>query len=403
MVFLAASDNMQSYVHTVDSFQLDIVNTEFFNTPIQSSSFHTMSKSLDRYVDQRIPLSLLIETIKQRKPVRFYGVYPDDLSVLKQYTSVKERIFKTHSTDKHLNFIRPKYFSTDQGMVVLIVPGRDYISHYVSMFKYAVSKIDDAFLSYIQVYFNDEIEVMFPRWTGLYDFIYQGDIVVMGYVDEIYHAISSHLTFMNSQENHFYRMGRFHLGGKNICFLGVKYSFWGNLSGVIAKHLCNLGVSEIIYSAKLGDMIHPNNLYSKVYSATSFYLMNNHRLLSHVSNSHNPLVKLFPELDSGAHVSVPTVLEELYCQRGIAKSLGINSIDNEASHIMKVVSDFNQTSTKQVSYFNLHFSTDYVRCISERNLKINFDLSNNRTSSALLKKQRILQKISDYLLYYFLY
>ena len=171
----------------------------------------------------------------------------------------------------------------------------------------------------------------------------------------------------------------------------------GNISSYLAEQGCKLGMDELIYIAKQGSLTRPEDLYTKIYSSTSYLTMSSLKTNSYISGVENSFVKLFPELDTGCHISVPTVLEEDYYQREIAtKQYNAQSIDNEISQIANCIYQYNQENDCNVKYFNMHFATDYVRRKEEKILKTSFDLANNRTKDALSRKQLILSKIGDY-------
>lgn len=389
-----------SIINSIDQeISFDPVQYGFFDIP--NTSNHTMSASLNKYVEQRVPSIEIIRSLKEGKRIVVYGNYPSDIGVLSSYTGVSEHKFTIHSSDKKLNYIRPRYFHADSHFIILVTPGRDYVAHYTSMFRYIVAKYSNfGNQQQVSVYFNKKTEKSIPVWTDLDSYVEQGDIVIIGYVNEIKANINKYMKFINHNENAYYTMERFACNNKNICLLGVKYSYWGNMSAIIACRLCELGVSEIIYVGKLGDMLDADNLYNKIYSATSFCVMNTTQKVLHICDNSNPLVKLFPELDTGTHVSVPTVLEEQYNQREIAKHIGANSIDNEISQIMQAVYTYNMINYTCIKFFNLHFSTDYVRSKDEKDLHTVFDLSNNKNFSAKVRKKRILEKIARYLIVY---
>lgn len=375
------------------------VNLGFFKIP--SDKTHSMYNNLYKYVEQRVPIEVIKNNILGKKRIIIYGIYPTNTIVLQNYSGVHEYHFITHSTGKLLNYVRPKYFESNEAFVILVPPGRDYVAHYVSMIRYVISLLNNnIYFNYLSVYFNKDIEISIPQWTNLDRFVCFGDIVILGYVDEMQSHLSKYMQLLDIEENLYYLMKRYCYRNKMICFLGVKYSYWGNISRIIANALCKKGVSEIIYLAKLGDMINPKNLYNKIYSATSFYLIKNTKIISYIKNFDNTLINIFPELNTGAHVSVPTVLEEQYSQIDIAKSLKINSIDNEISQIMHAVHSYNNLNNTSIKFFNLHFSTDYVRNSETKNLYSAFDLSNNKSYLAYTKKTKVLKRISDYLFGY---
>ena len=62
---------------------------------------------------------------------------------------------------------------------------------------------------------------------------------------------------------------------------------------------------------------------------------------------------------------------------------------------------FNNLFHSNISFSGIHFTTDYIRKGDEKELNVNFNLSNNRDKEALKKKKemmlRITKIISSYL------
>jgi hypothetical protein len=107
----------------------------------------------------------------------------------------------------------------------------------------------------------------------------------------------------------------------------------------------------------------------------------------------NPLLARFPDLDSAAHVSVPTVIEEDYLQRNAAAAIAAASIDNEIAHMAAAIARHGRAGDREVGFSAVHFATDYVRKFDERNLNVPLNLSNNRTHVALEKKRAVIRRI----------
>ena len=105
-----------------------------------------------------------------------------------------------------------------------------------------------------------------------------------------------------------------------------------------------------------------------------------------------PLLRRFPDLDTGLHVSVPTVLEEDYLQRRTATDLGAASIDNEISHMARAAAVYGG------DFSAAHFATDYVRSPGERNAPTSHDLASNRGALEANRKKAIQQQIVRHVL-----
>lgn len=126
----------------------------------------------------------------------------------------------------------------------------------------------------------------------------------------------------------------------------------------------------------------------------SKYVVLNHDLLvDQVNQLSNSILNVFPEIDTGCHVSIPTVLEEDYAQRKVTIGLNAQSIDNEISQMAKAISLFNKASNTSISLSALHFATDYVRSPKDKTTETQFDLGNNQTIEAREAKANIINKI----------
>jgi hypothetical protein len=208
-------------------------------------------------------------------------------------------------------------------------------------------------------------------------------------------------TVIYSYENEYYSVNKVKIGNKVISLLGVKFSFWGNIAARIAYHCSLLGISELIYFGKLGTLEDSSKIYSKIYSPSRFCIFYHEKLLALIDHLPNGIHELQPELDTGTHVSVPSILEEDYIQREIIGGLDITSIDNEISQVAYAIAKFNQNYHRNVKYGCLHFATDYLRQLDKRNVETPHDLSNNRSSTAVQKKQAMIANIAKILYSYF--
>ncbi|RRD40341.1 hypothetical protein EII29_02360 [Leptotrichia sp. OH3620_COT-345] len=229
-------------------------------------------------------------------------------------------------------------------------------------------------------------------------FIFTNDIVILGYIDEIYDNLKDKLLLISEQQNEYYISKRCKINNKIINFLGIKYSYWGNISQKIIERLLKCKVKEIIYSAKLGTLISHLDIYSKIYSPSEYIIIEDLKIKTKKFKLENKILKLFPFLNTQLHVSTPTILEQTYKQREFLSKMNVNSIDNEISQMAEVI----YKKKLKVNFFSIHFPTDYLRKENERDLRTNFDLSNNRKSMAIFKKNKIIKEISYYLYQYFM-
>lgn len=181
---------------------------------------------------------------------------------------------------------------------------------------------------------------------------------------------------------------------QTVNFLGVKYSFWGNMSALITTTLCEQGAQEILYLGKLGTFGSPQEIYNKIFSPTQFVVMEYTKVLSNISCVSNNFVEKFPEYNTGLHVSVPTVMEEDLKLRKIAQNLGAQSIDNEISKMANSIYLFNKTHNTQIGFVPIHFATDYIRKPQDSHKSTEVGLHNNRKVIHQNKKHKMLKAIS---------
>lgn len=225
--------------------------------------------------------------------------------------------------------------------------------------------------------------------------IQPGDRVVLGYIAIFRQLISSYGPVCVSVKNSdFYTSYRYVLpNGTILNLLGVKYCFWGSLSEHLVERICSLGAAEVIYSAKLGALTSPADLYTRAFCPSSFANLEHDKVVRLTEGVPNGLLRKHPTLDSGLHVSVPTVLEEDYLQRSLTIQLGATSIDNEIAYMAAAVAMSSARSGREILFSALHFATDYLRTESECGKSVAFDLSNNQEEPARKRRDAFIARI----------
>ena len=319
---------------------------------------HTMCFSLDQYVQQKLPTKLIEKAVINDWNIEIHGIFPllfSQYSNVLGFDAIEHFEFKHNKKIKKYNYIRPSFFigyrkNQKNTLVISVTPGEDYIYHYSSMIRHHLLTLTSKGEDLMTIHRYPELENNLSDWTNLdNEFVMPNDIVILGSVETIENAFKEKidLELISSNENKYYGTKRYKLpNGKIVSFLGVKYSYWGSMSANIVSKLCKLGVSEIIYSAKLGSLTKPEDLYHKIYSPTKYLRMKSHKVTELITNLPNRFVKKFPELNSNWHVSIPTVLEEDFEQRRIAKEIGVESIDNEISCMAIAINNYNNKYNK---------------------------------------------------------
>ncbi|MCS7093285.1 MAG: hypothetical protein NZL96_02565 [Patescibacteria group bacterium] len=384
-------------------FYLFQYKEELKNIPFATKKQHTMDHALNWYILSKIPFSVVNDYIKNEFLIEIHGYFPTDFDLYHKLNNVElisKVDFNYFSTTKKFNFIRPGFFemikNNKKTLVILVPPGKDYIYHYTSFIKYFFYKLNKKIKNFF-IFRYPLAEIRICDLTKLDEnFVLRGDKVVISYVEEMRLRLQKEKrpVLISSFENQFYKSYRYRLKNNFVVnFLGVKYSFWGDISSKIVYRICKLGASEVIYIGKLGCLTKETDLYNKIFVPSIYFVMNQHRVMISINKIKNKLIDRFPFLNTYGHLSVPTVIEETYLQRKIAEQFSINSIDNEISQIAYSINRFNLINKKDVSFSALHFSTDYLRNENERGKFIKLNLSTNRTILAKMKKNKILDKI----------
>jgi hypothetical protein len=329
---------------------------------------HTMFEALDEYVRRKIPIGEVKEVITGGGRIEVHGVFPDDFVRVAPALGLggfEELRIEGAATDKRFNSIRPAFYkgATPGGesrMVVCVTPGRDYVLHYAAMIRHIVVRHTRRAEDLITITRYPVAERELPARTGLTSLLVApGDRVLVCYVEPIKAYLDK--TVWASRERvletpHFgsyrYRLP----GGSALNLLGVRYSFWGSIAEVLVRELCRLDASEILYVAKLGALTSPNEIYERIFCPSQFVILQHAEVAQFVAAPPSGVLELFPDLDSGCHVSVPTVLEEDYTQREVTTKLAARSIDNEISRMANAVSGFNRTEGRSVSFTALYFN-----------------------------------------------
>lgn len=373
---------------------------------------HTMFDALDEYVTQKLPTAALYQALIDGAPIEVHGVYPPHLARVAPrlgFGDLAPVPFAPQRSDKTLNFIRPTYYrersASGERLLVAVTPGREYLRHYAGLIRHFLFLHTSQAQDRVRIVRYPDVEASIAAWTGLEsDFVAPGETVVVGYVEEIGRALRAGGHSVGPvRENADYVSARYRTpSGRALNLIGVKFSFWGGIAGRLTQAFCRAGASEVIYCGKLGTLSAPDDVYERIFCPSRFVHLEHERLVEEIAPPPNRFLARFPELDSGAHVSVPTVIEEDYLQRDAASAVEASSIDNEITHMAAAVADHNRAHGQTVAFSAIHFATDYVRRFEERRLCVPLNLSTNRTRVARACKQRVIERLCrDHLLPYF--
>lgn len=389
--------------------QTDFLPSEWLDT-------HTMlSGHLANYVRQKVPAKpgeALPAMLMQGHNVQAHGIYPLHAPAILSsfgFTDISDVGYKSNPRQKEYNFIRPKFFYGYQGqektLLSAVVPGRDYLSNHGEMIRHAIRLMGYDPDQRSKIFHYPDVEDRITEWTQLdSNFVKEGDQVILGYVNEMedrFLKARCPMRRLSEEQNEYQGSRRYQTPiGHNINFLGFKYTYWGDTSAKLAERLCQLGASEIIYTAKTGVLSSPQDIYKRSFSPSAYINVDRDMDKPIIGDLPNALLAIYPELNSGLHASIPTVMEESFTQVGLLRRLLAQSIDNEISQMAGAVRNFNQLWNKAVSFFCLHYGTDYLHGSADSLEKPLFNLYDARSPEALNLKEKALDRNADYLAEY---
>lgn len=373
---------------------------EFLDFPVVNQEEHSMAEALPLYVHQKIPTAVIKEAVDEGLMIEILGVPFPDACFFKEAQFEEINISYERKVGKEENYIRPSYYYKQIGnekvLAIFAMPGEDYLQQMAALVSYYIKfdlgkKPED----FVKVTLFPLLEKNIGLWTHLDEnFVKPNDTVLIGNVSDFFNYLKNEkfiLEEFEEFENSYYKVNRIKMGERSVAFLRAKQTFWGNMSGYLTQRILDLGASEIIYMSKIATLDNPLDIYSKIYSPTKFVLLQDNELKV-VGNVKNPLVEKFPELNSGTHISLPTVMEQDFRTSALAHSVA-SSLDLEVANIASIIEKFNQEKNKQVSFVPIHWVTDYLRIKEEANLHTGFDLTNGDSNSGKEKKRKILEKI----------
>lgn len=393
---------MDGNANELPDYYSDRIATPLDAIPHTRPIDHTMFRALDEYVAQKLPMELLEEALFRKQRIEVHGIYPPHFTPVASalgYKHIRSVRFAPRK-GRRFNNIRPEFYravapDAEEVVAVAVVPGADYVLHYASMVRHLALEMTTHAQEHLITWRYPHAEMELGAWTGLDESLVRpDDRVVLGLVEAAEEGVRSGAKALDAVETDYYVSHRYELPDKRtLCFLGVRFSFWGSISHILCHKLCELQAGEIIYASKVGALTRPEDLYSKIFCPDRYWILNHDEVIHEVPAPSNPLLAKAPGCATGGHVSVPTVLEEDYDQRRVATSLGAQTIDNEVSQMAWAIYLQNESSHREISFVSAHFATDYVRGPNERRLKTRFDLSNNRIEPAVSAKREIIGKL----------
>jgi 5'-deoxynucleotidase YfbR-like HD superfamily hydrolase len=284
---------------------------------------------------------------------------------------------------------------------IVFYEGEDTETRIAAAFDLEIDEAEELYAHYfegdrIRQYFYPQAMLAFSDWSGLdqvlfgHEVIKDGDIVVIGYVDQLRSTLISEYGFSEvGSEVGFRFFGPGNLFGvtvllsrdekKRLVLLGFRHSFWGKTAAKIVRSCVEVGAKEIVYVAKAGTRTGPHSLDEKQNKHYLCLIGNNYLIWD--GDANNPegevrkvnlgdgkvsLANFFAEEkysknSSKNHLSVPTVMGEDFLQYQTYGSYNPSTIDNEISYIAEEIADFQSKSNKDnITFTCIHFITDLV-------------------------------------------
>ncbi len=373
--------------------------------PGAEAASHTMGAAVDTYVAQRVPRSLLDRALAEEIPVEVHGIYPSHMPAVIPGAAVLVTDWNVRP-GKVYNRIRPHCFLSPPGrhgrgdyLIVAVPPGCDYVLHYASLVDHYLRTSGPPTAGLRRVVRYPAAEESIAAWVGLPGLVGPGDRILIGYVQQLVPLLCAAGAQVTGRTGNAYcELVRLRFpGGAEVGALGVRFSFWGCMSARLAAACAEHGASEIIYAGKLGTLMDPAGIYSRLFVPSRYARAGRvDGLLPAAQTPANPLLDRYPVLDSGVHISVGTVLEEDDALRARAQSLNAASIDNEISQIAAALGE-----AGSAAFSAIHFATDYLPGPGEHLPRPTFNLTNNRRDDARARRDLMLRQVAALLVGYY--
>lgn len=382
--------------------------SSFLDFPLVSPSEHTMGESLRGYVAQRIPEEAVQRALSLGFRIEVHGVSSELLEANQEQLGISSRLQEIDLAYNRWQRAkcsrRPIFYLAEEQkkIVVSVISGNDYLRHYAALLRHYVHHETEANPEEtVTIIEYPALQNALCEWTSFDQAIQEGDLVCYGYAADLLAYMQreggpSSLQALGVFENDYYYAARYLLHGKlTVNFYECKHHGWGDISARTMRRAAQLGASEIIYLSKGATCESPAQIYEKIYCPTRYAFARYQTLVAQTTSLPNGLLKTFPELETGLHVSPPCVMEEDFTLRALASSLGASSLDNEAAQIALQLEEHNQETTQEVHFTAIQFATDYLRRREDHHLQIEFDLENNRKEKAEARRKEIQRRIFE--------
>lgn len=275
------------------------------------------------------------------------------IKIMPKYKRSDAVISNTEKTDKKFNFKRPTA-SIEHGVGTLYVfPGHNYVDHYKKIYEHMGYSVEAEYPD------SQDIDSTVSR-TMPSDLPEYSDVIVLGYVE----PLAGENDWSGNDDIEWKQIN---IEGSKTTFIGVKYSYWGDIIYHVISYLASR-TNRIIYAGKLGSLAEEDVPNMTIATGDS-------SVVDGETISWNNLFASSPIVVKGAHCSLPSVLDETHAWFDKHKNT-IRFVDPEIGWAAKSCRD------NDIQFSYLHLVTD--------NLHGDFleNLTNERDAKVLEKRMQ---------------
>lgn len=353
----------------------------------------------------------LVQAYKARKKVRIIGAPREDIKHLASIYGLtadeKSKMFYDRA-GRNSNARRQVmcWMSSDRAkhteLWVFVFPSKQYVDQVAELIQAVFDQFNARNVSgdkqFVTVQHFDKLEQDIAIWThfrdGAQKFVRFGDVAVIGDLDFLLPGIRAAGFSLEDDWTFFGLDNRFvtkrcvdPTARKQIVLFGFSESFWGQASQYYVEALLHCGARHILYGSKAGNFPKEKNI-GKVMAPTSFYNATDIviRKLDRAMPELVELMRACSIIESGAVVTVPTVIGEDESERLSYDDYRPAVIDCEDSHIATVVQEYNKAVGDEFEYLKtdarfvpVHFITDYIHSSDRKAKKTTPNLADKLT------------------------
>ncbi|MFH1933541.1 MAG: hypothetical protein ABIN18_18380 [Pseudomonadota bacterium] len=316
-----------------------------------------MGESLHRYID--IKLHHLIE---QGEYCRIY--------VCGRHDRMHSLISNCEKNDKLINWQRPTAKRNGTSLVVACFPGRDYVQHYASLIAthLALSRKNPNVVTYELPAQEATVQALLGQ--GLNE-VPLSPTIIIGKIEHSLQVVGTRS--WSESAGYIWATNN----DMRASLLGCKFSFWGDICGVLTKLLYKRGVRRMLFLGKLGSLRGKHEPNSTLTTGDTTVLQGRQVKWKNDLEKH---VRASDKVITGRHITVPSVIHET--KKWLRHHSDYDFVDPEIGHMARAA------SKSGMKFAYLHIVSDNLA------RKYDEDLSNERIANVLRKREVIQERIN---------